>query len=254
MCLRCCRLRLVTRPDPSNLTRYWSWGSTSTTQPDLSHLVGWGPHWFWTSTRDWGFSGGRVCVWGRRESACWPNRTLSASSRARHVSCHTGDSLAQWNMLVLGGIGMRSRRGRPNRIIAGDMPVVGSGVLRYWTSPATTRLSSSVPSGLVCPCSSRFIDFTATSALPLLLGWYAAESRCLTPHLPRNSCVSAAVNSGPPSLLSSSGAPKVANMYFRLRMRPCDPAASSDFVARMMWGHALKRSTITRYFVPWTEN
>ena len=130
---------------------------------------------------------------------------------------------------------MRSPRDQPNKIMAGDMPVVCSGVLRYWRSPATTRLSSSVPSALVWLCSSRFINFTATSALPLLLGWYAAESRCLTPHLSRNFCVSAAVNSGPPLLLSSSDAPKVANMYFKLCMRPCDPGASSSFVARMMW-------------------
>lgn len=37
------RLRNVIRPEPSTLTRYWSWPTDSTTFPDLSHLVGFGP-------------------------------------------------------------------------------------------------------------------------------------------------------------------------------------------------------------------
>ena len=39
------------RPDPSTLTQYWSWSLSSTTVPDLSHLVGCGPCWFCRNTR-----------------------------------------------------------------------------------------------------------------------------------------------------------------------------------------------------------
>ena len=36
--LRNRRFLRVTLPEPSTLIRYWRWGSTSTTRPDLSHL------------------------------------------------------------------------------------------------------------------------------------------------------------------------------------------------------------------------
>ena len=45
--LRYFLLQRVTRPEPSTRTTYWSNCRTSTTMPVLSHLVGWGPVWFW---------------------------------------------------------------------------------------------------------------------------------------------------------------------------------------------------------------
>ena len=51
--------RRVTRPEPSTRTTYWSNWCTSTTIPVLSHLVGWGPVWFWMRTQSPTTSGGR---------------------------------------------------------------------------------------------------------------------------------------------------------------------------------------------------
>ena len=58
--------------------------------------------------------------------------------------------------------------------------------------------------------NSCFIDFTATSALPFDDGWYAEDRRCLTPQRAKSAAVSVALNSGPPSVLISSGTPNVA--------------------------------------------
>ena len=71
--------------------------------------------------------------------------------------------------------------------------------------------------------NSLFADFTATSARPFDFGKYAEETLGLIPHFLRNSVVRLAVNSGPPSLESSSGAPKVAMKDRKQAINPRAP-------------------------------
>ena len=49
-------------PDPSIQTTYWSNCQISTIQLVLSHFIGWGPVWFWTSTWSPTQSGGNCLV------------------------------------------------------------------------------------------------------------------------------------------------------------------------------------------------
>ena len=165
--------RLVFRPEPSMCTRYFHRGKDSTIQPVLSHFVGLGPHRFCIQTRDPHSNGGRDHVPVDRLSICLPKRSRRAVSLASQVSLHIRAIFGLLKTLMPGGMGIQSRRRHPKRISAGDMPVVGSGVLRYCNKPATTQSSPSAPSALALHCSSLFIDFTATSALPLLSGLYA---------------------------------------------------------------------------------
>ena len=71
--------RRVIRPEPSTRTTYWSNWRTSTTIPVLSHLVGWGPVWFWMRTQSPTTKGGsmRVCSVKRSEVRIWRLRKAS---------------------------------------------------------------------------------------------------------------------------------------------------------------------------------
>ena len=119
-------LRKVTRPEPSTLTTYWSNWRTSTTIPVLSHLVGWGPVWFWIRTQSPMTKGGRTRVWAVRRSAVRMCRFRRASSLDRRVSCQV-----EWGWYFPGWMGMKSRMGRPKTHWAGERWVSRSGVLRY---------------------------------------------------------------------------------------------------------------------------
>ncbi len=163
-------------------TRYWSFGRALTTHPVWSHLVWCGPHKFCIQTRDPQDSGGRGRVLLRSVSTCLPNRSRRTDSLACQVSRNTRATFGLTKKLVPGGIGMQSSKVRPNRIEAGDMPVVGSGELRYCRRPATILSSSRAPSTLVLHCSNCFMDLTAASALLLLSGLYADDKRWDTPH------------------------------------------------------------------------
>ena len=103
--------------------------------------------------------------------------------------------------------GMRSRTGLPNTHIAGDSLVAGSGVLRCWR---TARWNASVfrlPLADMLPARSLLIDLTPISARQLLCGKATELRRWCMPQSLRNWTVMAAVNSGSPSVASSSGMP-----------------------------------------------
>ena len=106
----------------------------------------------------------------------WRLRRASslAVSVSRHVTC---------GLYLPGGIGMKSRMGRPKTHIAGDSFVSGSGVLRYWSIALYTASVSSSPFGPVLSVMSRFIVFTPISAQQLLWGKATDERRWCTPHL-----------------------------------------------------------------------
>ena len=70
--------------------------------------------------------------------------------------------------------------------------------------------------------------------------WDEILDRPGTPQSARNFLVVDAVNSGPPSVVRSSGMPKVTKMDLKLEMRPVAP-----LVERSTMGHPEKQSTIT---------
>ena len=87
------RLRSVRCPDPSTLTRYWSWPRDSTIVPDLSHLVGLAPCWFCRKARSPIVSGrsgrsGREC--SLKDSVVRVIRACRASSLAAHAWRQSG--------------------------------------------------------------------------------------------------------------------------------------------------------------------
>ena len=79
------RFRRVRRPEPSIFTRYWSWPTDSTTNPDRSHLLGLRPCWFCRKTRSPGESGRRGREWAFRDSVVRLMRVRRASSFAAHA-------------------------------------------------------------------------------------------------------------------------------------------------------------------------
>ena len=79
-------LRRGSRPEPSTRTTHWSNCRISTTMNVLSHLVGWGPVWFWIRTVSPPASGERTRVCSDSHSAARKRRFLSASSLDVRVS------------------------------------------------------------------------------------------------------------------------------------------------------------------------
>ena len=116
-----------------------------------------------------------------------------------------------------------SRRGRPKIICAGERLQSGSGVFRSCSMACRERSWSRLPVGPGLDIRRSLVGFVATSALPLDCGKPAEERRCRTPYKRRKFSVSPAMNSGPPSLESSSGTPKVAKKERRWRTRPEEP-------------------------------
>ena len=104
-----------------------------------------------------------------------------------------------------GRMGMKSLIGRPNTHWAGDNFVSGSGVLRYWRMARCSALVLKLPVGLVLLVISRLTVLTPTSALQFECGNATDNKRWCTPQSSRNWHVTAAVNSGPPSIAHSSG-------------------------------------------------
>ena len=143
----------------------------------------------------------------------------SASSRSRRVSCHVG-----WGLYRPGIMGMKSFMGRPKMHCAGESLVFGSGVFRYWSIALWKASVSSEPLGLVLSWSILFTVFTPISALQFECGKATDDSLWRTPQLRKNDRVSVAVNSGPPSLASSSGTPKVTKVLRRDVIRPLLPS------------------------------
>ena len=115
---------------------------------------------------------------------------------------------------------MKSRIGQPKTHWAGDNFVSGSGVLRYWRMARCSASVSRLPVGLVLLLVSRLTVFKATSALQFECGNATDDKRWCTPQSFRNWHVTAAVNSGPPSIAHSSGMPNVVNMRRKQEIRP----------------------------------
>ena len=88
--LRNFRFRVVILPEPSTRTTYWSNWRTSITMPVLSHLVGYGPVWFWMRTWLPTARGGSLLVCSVHLSAAFMWRFRRASSLMARVSLHVG--------------------------------------------------------------------------------------------------------------------------------------------------------------------
>ena len=220
----CCWLRKVSLPEPSTFTRYWSCPGVSTTTPDLSHLVGFAPCWFWRKTLSLTANGLRVRECSFRDSIVRVIRVQRASSFVAYALHQVGRTLGSEYFSCRLTNENVSLSGRPKMIWAGDMLQSGSGVLRS-CSIARRKLSLlRLPVGPVLDCSRRFAVLTATSALPFDWGKWAEDRRCLMPQWLRKFAVWPAVNSGPPSLESYSGTPKVAKNDLRWRIIPAAPA------------------------------
>ena len=116
---------VVKRPEPSVLTPYWWYCKTSTTIPDLSHLVGWRPVWFCILTVSPTFSGVSPAVCSSHLAFPAMDRFDSAFSLRFSVSLQV-----RWGTYWVGLPGRRSRVGRPNTHIAGDNLVSGSALFR----------------------------------------------------------------------------------------------------------------------------
>ena len=112
--------------EPWMITMYEWWGRISTTVPVLVHLPGFrGLLWSWTTT---------VSPMERGWSGLAPNW-----SRSSILLCLLANALSLCSVSILHSFlglyldstaGRWSRNSRPNRIIAGLKPVIGSGVLR----------------------------------------------------------------------------------------------------------------------------
>ena len=139
-----------------------------------------------------------------------------------------------------------SLRGRPKIICAGDRLQSRSGVFRSCNMARRKRSWSRLPVGPVLDIRRRLADFTATSARPFDWGKATEEIRCLIPHSWRKFFVWLATNSGPPSLASSSGTPKVAKQVRRWRTRPAEPPRSVPAVELNTSTHPDRRSPTTK--------
>ena len=139
-----------------------------------------------------------------------------------------------------------SLSGRPKMICAGDMLQSGLGVLRSCGIARRNLSLLRLPVGPVLDYSRRFAVLTATSALPFDWGKWAEDRRCLMPQWLRKFAVRPAVNSGPPSLESSSGTPKVAKINLRWRISPAAPARLVPAAESTTSTHPERRSPTTR--------
>ena len=135
---------------------------------------------------------------------------------------------------------MRSCMGLANTAMAGEILVMGSGVFLYVSIARWNASQSSSPLSGVLPASARLTVFTPISARELLCGLATEQRRWCTPQLVRKVLVTVAVNSGPPSVVMSSGIPNVTKVERRTDTSPVAP-----WVDRSTMGHPEKRSTIT---------
>ena len=147
------------------------------------------------STLEPGSRSGKSLVCSDHFSAPLIIRFLKASSRFSRVSIHISEGLK-----VPGLIGRKSRMGLPNTICAGDIPNSVSGVFLCCISPLEILSRSGEPSNLLLSIIIRLADFTAVSALKLLLGKYEELVLCSTPHDFKKSLNKLDWNWGPLSL------------------------------------------------------
>ena len=176
-CLKNRLLRRVSRPEPSILTRYCSLSPTSTTTPDLSHLFGWGPRWFWTYTLAPITRGGRAREWAFRASEVRANRARIAFSFADQASRHIGRMDGFSNLVHLLTNENASLMGLPNITSAGDTLQSGSGVFLSCSMARNSPSLSSEPVGPMLSIRVRLAFLTATSARPLDCGKATEDMR-----------------------------------------------------------------------------
>ena len=119
---------------------------------------------------------------------------------------------------------MKSLMTLPNTHIDGDVPVSGSGVLRYCKSALWNASVFRSPASVVLFVRRRLIVFTPISALQLLWGNAVDNSLCFTHQLRRKVCVDDAVNSKPLSLDNSVGAPYVEKHFLKVAISPFAPS------------------------------
>ena len=86
---------------------------------------------------------------------------------------------------------------------------------------------------------------TPSSARQLLCAKATEDSLWCTPQFCRHLRVTEAVNSGPPSDASSSGAPNVVKVFFRSLTRPLAPSVAFSTMGQLEY-----LSTRTRYELP----
>ena len=107
----------VTWPEPSIRMTYWSNWRTSTTIPDLSHLVALGPLWFCNLTQSPTLRGGRCWVCSSNRSHIFSCLLRSASSLASRVCLHAG-----WGKYLPGWMGIKSLMAREWQVTPKDLP------------------------------------------------------------------------------------------------------------------------------------
>ena len=156
--------------------------SASTTTPDLSHLFGCGPVWFWTKTLSPHFKTGKWWACWFMDSADWTNLVLRANSLLFQTSFQVLSMAGLSNLIYLLTNEKASRNGLPKRICGGDTLQSLSGVLPSCSMPCRKLSVSRVPDGPIQDKRNRLTFLTATSALPLDLGKYAEDILCFTPH------------------------------------------------------------------------
>ena len=132
-----------------------------------------------------------------------------------------------------GRIGMKSLIGRPNRHMAGETLVSGSGVLRYCNIAILNASVFRVPRGEVLDVIIRFRVFTPISARQFEWGNATDDCRWWMPHVFMKFLVAGAVNSDPPSVASSSGIPNVINVCLSTSIRPFDPPHARSTIGQL---------------------
>ena len=128
---------------------------------------------------------------------------------------------------------MKSLIGRPKIAIAGESFVSGSGVLRYWSMATLNASVLSSPLGDVLDVIIRLTVFTPISAPQFECGNATKDLRWWMPQSRRNFRVCEAMNSGPPSLDSSSGMPNVMNVRFNKSTNPVDPSNDRSTISQL---------------------
>ena len=184
--------------------------------------------------------------WVRKDSVVWAILVRRASSLAVHAWRQSGRMCGLENFSNRLTKVSESRRGRPKIICAGDRLQSRSGVFRSCRMARKNRSWSRLPVGPVLDIKSCLAALTATSALPFDWGKLTDDTRCFTFHKRRKVSVLWAVNSGPPSLESSSGTPNVAKNVRKWRTRPVEPPRSVPAVERSTSTQPENRSPTTR--------
>jgi len=128
---------------------------------------------------------------------------------------------------------MRSFTGLPNKHMAGDIFVVGSGVFLCSRIAAWNASTLMAPSFPTLPVINLLTVLTTTSALQLLCANATELRRWCTPHWHRNSLVLWDMNLGPLSDESSSGMLWVAKVCCRVLISLVAPSSALSTMGQL---------------------